>query len=53
MMADKGFVASCDATMCSWNNNKDCICPAITVQKHKTHADCDTFLNEENPWMPE
>jgi len=49
-MADKGFVGMCDVELCAWNENNDCKAPAITVEKRKSHADCDTFLNEENPW---
>jgi hypothetical protein len=51
-MADKGFVGSCSASTCSWNKNNDCMAPGITVEKRNTHADCDTFSNEQNPWCP-
>jgi len=52
MMADKGFVGTCNVSMCAWNKNNDCTAPGITVEKRKTHADCDTFLNEQSPWTP-
>lgn len=51
-MADKGFIGACDVTMCSWNQNNDCTAPSITVEGRKGHADCDTYLNEKNPWCP-
>ncbi len=52
-MEKNSFVGSCNVSMCSWNKNNDCSAPAITVEKRKEHADCDTFLNEDNPWQPE